>query len=163
MNSKISKIEKCKQIKTKYPLHIIISICHPKKSRITWAPRSYRTAKIYKYHYISLSIISSKEFFGRSTVHRLISTPFSFPESFSLTSFSLFHRKCVIFSLLSASDHNKMSGEILSVGEAGKHAGSINTLLYDNDHVYSGGSDGVINVSRESFKTNMHLKSRCIV
>lgn len=40
-----------------------------------------------------------------------------------------------------------MSGEILSVGEAGKHAGGINTLIYDNDHVYSGGSDGVINVS----------------
>lgn len=39
-----------------------------------------------------------------------------------------------------------MSGEILSVGEAGKHAGGINSLLYDNDHVYSGGSDGVINV-----------------
>ncbi len=41
---------------------------------------------------------------------------------------------------------NKMSAEILSVGEAGKHEGGINTLLYDNDHVYSGGSDGVINV-----------------
>lgn len=40
-----------------------------------------------------------------------------------------------------------MSGEILNVGEAGKHAGGINTLIYDNDHVYSGGSDGVINVS----------------
>lgn len=39
-----------------------------------------------------------------------------------------------------------MSGEILSVSESGKHNGHINTLLYDNDHVYSGGSDGVINV-----------------
>lgn len=39
-----------------------------------------------------------------------------------------------------------MSGEILIVGEAGKHAGGITTLLYDNDHVYSGGIDGVINV-----------------
>ncbi|KAJ6637963.1 hypothetical protein Bhyg_10694 [Pseudolycoriella hygida] len=39
-----------------------------------------------------------------------------------------------------------MSGEILSVGEIGKHAGSVNALLYDNDHVYSGGIDGVVNV-----------------
>lgn len=40
----------------------------------------------------------------------------------------------------------RMSAEILSVGEAGKHTGDINALLYDNDHVYTGGSDGVINV-----------------
>lgn len=41
-----------------------------------------------------------------------------------------------------------MSNEsVLSVGEVGKHVGVINTLLFDNDHVYSGGSDGVINVS----------------
>jgi len=37
-------------------------------------------------------------------------------------------------------------GEILSVSEAGKHTGGINTLLFSNDHVYSGGKDGVINV-----------------
>lgn len=39
-----------------------------------------------------------------------------------------------------------MSCEILSVGEAGKHAGAINTLLFTHDHVFSGGKDGVINV-----------------
>lgn len=39
-----------------------------------------------------------------------------------------------------------MSAEVLTVSEAGKHAGGITSLLYDNDHVYSGGSDGVINV-----------------
>lgn len=39
-----------------------------------------------------------------------------------------------------------MPCEILSVGEAGKHAGSINTLLFTHDHVFSGGKDGVINV-----------------
>lgn len=27
-----------------------------------------------------------------------------------------------------------------------KHAGEINALVYDYDHVYSGGNDGVINV-----------------
>lgn len=31
--------------------------------------------------------------------------------------------------------------------EAGKHAGEITALAFDYDHVYSGGSDGVINVS----------------
>lgn len=39
-----------------------------------------------------------------------------------------------------------MSCEILSIGEAGKHAGAINTLLFVHDHVFSGGKDGVINV-----------------
>lgn len=39
-----------------------------------------------------------------------------------------------------------MSVEILNVGEAGKHTGGINALLFVNDHVFSGGSDGVINV-----------------
>lgn len=28
-----------------------------------------------------------------------------------------------------------------------KHAGEINAVVYDYDHVYSGGNDGVINVS----------------
>lgn len=30
--------------------------------------------------------------------------------------------------------------------EAGKHTGEITALAFDNDHVYSGGEDGVINV-----------------
>lgn len=38
------------------------------------------------------------------------------------------------------------AAEILTVGEAGKHDGGISSLLYDNDHVYSGGIDGQINV-----------------
>lgn len=42
-----------------------------------------------------------------------------------------------------------MSAEILSVGEDGKHKGGINALLFVNDHVFSGGSDGVINVSHK--------------
>lgn len=31
-------------------------------------------------------------------------------------------------------------------GETGKHTGEITALVFDNEHVYSGGEDGVINV-----------------
>lgn len=39
----------------------------------------------------------------------------------------------------------EMGVEITS--EAGKHTGEVNVVAYDYEHVYSGGAEGVINVS----------------
>lgn len=50
-------------------------------------------------------------------------------------------------------------GKIDATSEAGKHTGEVNALVYDHDHVYSGGADGVINVSnlrqKKIIKTNL--------
>lgn len=48
-------------------------------------------------------------------------------------------------------------GKIDATSEAGKHTGEINTLVYDYDHVYSGGADGVINVSNLKTKQQSFL------
>lgn len=49
-------------------------------------------------------------------------------------------------------------GKIDATSEAGKHTGEVNALVYDYDHVYSGGADGVINVrifQKKIIKTNL--------
>lgn len=43
-------------------------------------------------------------------------------------------------------------GKIDATSEAGKHTDEVNALVYDYDHVYSGGADGVINVSIQKIK-----------
>lgn len=41
-----------------------------------------------------------------------------------------------------------MVGTIEKVSEQ-KHAGEVNTMVFDKDHLYSGGNDGCINVRKK--------------
>lgn len=40
-----------------------------------------------------------------------------------------------------------MVAKVLKTSEAGKHT-EVTALVYDHDHLYTGGSDGVINVRK---------------
>lgn len=53
----------------------------------------------------------------------------------------------------------KMVATVDLASDPTKHAGEINAVVYDYDHVYSGGNDGVINVSFCEIKKKILLSA----